>query len=340
MMTSSFLKVTGAVVALLVLVGCGSDESADATSGDSVNTVQSPQTEVSPAPVELDLPTTSINRELFLGLKKPEPVKPEPCPFLSDETALNTAQRSDKLVRRTASNAECYWSQNSGFSVRVKIETLASAKPLRDRAYNLDSPPIFEPQSAPGRNAMVLLDTVWKEKGTPYAMGFEQADKLVTIYVTGLHTDTARLVATATEVAAKLPDAPRLEAQLAGSERYDMCSIWSEDVISTVVGSAVTAVKTDDRCVWKSDDALIDIGLYYGRDFPFDSLIEQGAVDIQDLGVRAIIHRQRAKGSRPAASVLDITLGDEKMVNIKVSESTSESKAVAIALAKNLIGRF
>lgn len=344
---NSRLAVVLPALMLFTLTGCGDEEPAEsaaasggpgAMSGGAGSVPSSDSAK--PTAAKLDLSAATIDRADFLGLNPPKVVEPEPCPFLSDETALKTAKRTEKLLRRNTSNTECYWSRNLGFSIKVSVEPLASAKPLKERAYNLDSPPIFQPQSGPGSNAIVLLDTVWDKAGRPYAMGFEQDNQLITVYVMGLSTDTERLVATANEVAAKLPKAPTVVDHVMNPQRFDLCSVWSQENISAAMGSAATSVKTDDACTWNANDASIAFGLFYGGSFPFDSLIEQGGQEIENLGVRAVVSKQRAKGSQPAASVLDVTLGDDKMINLKVSDSVPNSGSVAIALAQNLVDRL
>lgn len=344
-MTLYYLKRSGAVLALPVAVllnlsGCGSEEPAASASAVVPSSAAQLSATTAPESVQLDLSSDPIDRADFLGLNPPKILEPEPCPFLSDETALNTAKRTDKLVRRNTSNRECYWSRNLGFSIKVSVEPLASAKPLKDRAYNIDSLPIFQAQTGPGSNAMVLLDTVWDKAGRPYAIGFEQDQHLVTIYVTGLNTDIERLLATANEVSEKLPTAPKIVDHVMNPARFDLCSVWSEQSISAALGSAVTVVKADDACTWKSDDAAIQFGLFYGGNFPFDSLIEQGATELENLGVRAVIRKQRKKGSRPSAFVLDVTLGDAKKVTLSISDSVAGSDAIAIALVQNLTSRL
>lgn len=339
-MTSLLLKLSCVAFLAVTVIGCSGDNSDQANSGTPELESADGSNKSVPrksTPVALDLPSTPIDRALFLGLKKAEIAPVGPCPFLSDETALGTAKRSDKLVRRKVSNEECYWSQNLGFSVSVKVEPLADAKPLRDRAYNMDSPPIFDAQPGPGSNALILKDTVWDEEGRPYAMGFEQDGKLVTIYVTGLSTEPARLIATANEVATKLPTAPTIEAQPGQPETFDVCAVWSEATMTAVAGIPVTAVKQSGTCTWKAGDTSISLGVFSSRDFPFDSLIaDRGAREIPDLGTRAtVFHR-----NRNPASVLDVTLGDQRMINIAVSDTVPSSEEVALALAKNVISRF
>ena len=337
--SATVLKVFGALLCLAWLAAC-SDDSSVASGGNLDQPAPNQSRSVSSASVSLELGSYPIDREEFLGLTKRVPAEPEPCPFLSDATALGTAKRSDKLVRRRTSNQECYWSRNLGFSVRVEVEPLANAKPLKDRAYNMDSPPIFQSQPGPGANATVLLDTVWDSSGRPYAMGFEQDNQLVTIYVTGLSTDVERLVTTAKEVAMKLPNAPTIEPGFDEPQRYDLCSLWSAERLGTAVGHRLQAETQSDQCNWVSADASIKLGLYSARDFPFDSLISQGATELPNLGLRAILHQQRQKGSRPAAAVLDMTLSENKMINLQVSRSIANSDAVAVELAKNLSGRL
>jgi len=216
--------------------------------------------------IQLDLKSTSIDKMEFLGLKVPEIKEAAPCPFLSDESAFQIVKRSQNLKRRETSNDKCYWSKNLGFSIKLTIEPLSTAKPVQERAYNLDHPPVLKEQAAPGQNALVLYDTAWG-KEQAYAMSFEQDNKLVMIYVTGLKTDANRLMAAANEVSSKLSSGVALEPQQAESAEFNMCSTWNESEIAVIIGTPVRLTGSKDNCKWEYGTGenlkQISVGIYY-----------------------------------------------------------------------------
>ncbi|MFK7976698.1 MAG: hypothetical protein AB8C02_11205, partial [Halioglobus sp.] len=107
---------------ILGLAGCGGEEQVEAASEANASTAPHNSASASTAPAKLALASDAIDRADFLGLNPPKVMEPEPCPFLSEETALKTAKRTDKLVRRNTSNSECYWSRNLGFSIKVRVD--------------------------------------------------------------------------------------------------------------------------------------------------------------------------------------------------------------------------
>jgi len=177
-----------------------------------------------------ELASTPIPGGWIAGEISPVETKIDPCPFLSDATALAGSKQSTFVLRRNSvSNEKCRWSKNAGMYVSVLIEPLAEAKPNEERFYNLDTPPVLKPQSGPGENAVILYDTAW-DKENPYSMSFDQNDKRVNVWISGLKTDESRLRAIADEVAEKMPNAPRVkEQQVETVSGFDACSIWSEE---------------------------------------------------------------------------------------------------------------
>ena len=176
------------------------------------------------------LPTRAISADDAFGRTPPVLVRPGPCPFLSDETAIATARanRSAPLSRKGVSNTECRWSYSAGFSVIVKVQAVDEATPASERRYNLGSDPLIVRHAGPGENAMVLKDDTW-ETARPYAFGFEQDGRSVSIQVIGLQTSIDQLLATANEVASKLPIAPEVEpSRYEERPALSACSVWDE----------------------------------------------------------------------------------------------------------------
>ncbi|MHA6332816.1 hypothetical protein ACXYL9_03960 [Qipengyuania sp. CAU 1752] len=140
---------------------------------------------------------------------------------------------------RTASNEECVWNRNIGFEIAVTVEPASSATPIAKRLYNLDNPPVIEPQSGPGRNAAVALDPTWKERDPrPYAFGFNLDDNYIFIRTTGVYTSVGQLRTAANEIAAKLPNAPAVSAAATtpAGPAFDVCGIWSEAALRDLFG--------------------------------------------------------------------------------------------------------
>lgn len=184
------------------------------------------------------LPTQAISADDAFGRTPPETVTPGPCPFLSDQTAISTARanRSAPLSRKAVSNTECRWSYNAGFSVTVNVQPVNEATSPSERRYNLGSDPLIERHSGPGENAMLFKDDTW-DTARPYAFGFEQNGKSVSIRVTGLQTSVDQLLATANEVASKLPVAPEVEpSRYEERPALSACSVWDERGLLGVFG--------------------------------------------------------------------------------------------------------
>ena len=325
-----------ALAGLLLLAACGDDESSKQTTEASV---------ASPEPAKsmnLNLRSTPLDKEVYLGFVVPEVKEAAPCPFLSDEVALATVKTNWILKRRETSNEQCYWSKNLGFSIKVTVEPLATAKPVLSRAYNMDSPPVLKQQSAPGNNAVVLYDTTW-DKEQAYAMAFEQNSKLVMIYVTGMSTDAERLSATAREVSDKLPTASIIESPLDKSDAFNMCTTWTESDIGEIIGTPVKATMGDLDCKWETGEGAnlkqIRVTIYGGKTYPWDSVLESGATEVPDVGERGIMEKKRKKGSRPGHVLLN-ALYNEMLVTVSVTDTIADHKAVALALTKNIDERL
>jgi len=291
--------------------------------------------------IQLDLKSTSIDKMEFLGLKVPVIKEAAPCPYLSDQAALAAVKTNWTLKRRQTSIDECYWSKNLGFSIKLTVEPLGTAKPVREQVYNLEHPPVLKEQSAPGQNAVVLYDTAWgKERA--YAVSFEQEKKLVMLYVTGLNTDANRLMAAALEVSSKLSSAAVLEQQ-SESVEFNMCSTWNKSEIETIIGSPIRLNGSKDNCSWELGTGenlrQINIGIFYGKTYPWDSVISDGAIELNGIGERSVIIQQRKKGNKPGSVLLN-TLYNERLVAVSVSDTIDNHKEIAIALSKNINKRF
>lgn len=350
-MTFKKLALWGAAAALMSVAACGSDNASSETTGQADPSAQtaSPAGNAAPEPAaSVALPTTSLNREALFGLVSETIVETAPCPFLSDSTAIATADTNHELLRREVSNEECRWSMNAGFSIRVSVDPLATATPLKDRAYNLDTPPVLKDQPGPGEGAVILYDTAW-DKERPYAMGFEQGDQLVEIFVTGMETDPARLTATAEEVAAKLPTAPTIERQYREVRpALDFCSIWSKESLGSLIG---VAAEEDLRsspygragCKWDSgygDTARsVTLARYKQGDTNLDKILEMGGETISGLGDRAVVLTRGPSDGYAGDTAIWVDIEDQQF-NLTLSGTVADHPGVAETLMRNLFSRI
>ena len=331
------------LVGLMLLTACGQSESINSeTETKPINQVEVNTKSVTPA--TLDLATSFLNKPAFLGLLDQEVKGAAPCPFLSDEAATASVKTDWELKLRESSNNHCYWSKNAGFSIKLSIEPLATAKLVSERAYNMDSPPVLKPQPAPGNNATILYDTTW-DKELAYAMSFEQDEKLVMIYVTGLKTDAQRLTTAAKEVASKLSNTLTETANESTTGPFDMCSTWSESQMTALVGSPLKVTPDKNMCNWETGTGAnfkqIKVGIYYGKNHPWESLLEyRGSKDIPGIGERSILMKNRKKAEGWPANVTVSTLYNELLVSVSVSDSIDNNEAVVLELAKNIDSRF
>lgn len=345
-MTHTHIKAKQALALLgfLLVAACSNEEP---TSEKDTATIGKVEKTTSTATVEtelfaeVDLLSTSLEKSAFLGLKIPEVKEAVPCPYLSDEAATAVSSKDFQLKRRKTSNKRCYWSKNQGFSVELTVEPLATAKPIKDRVYNLESPPVLKDQPAPGSNAVVLYDTTW-DKELAYAIAFEKDNQLVMLKVTGMPTDAALLTAAAEEVSNKLSTAAVITEQ-ASSGTFDMCATWAANDIEKIIGSAVNITSGNLDCKWEAAASeelkQIRVTIYSGKSYPWDSLLERGAREIPNLGERSLIETKRKKSKMPGHLLLNV-LYEQTLVTITVTNNIPNYEALAVALAKNIDSRF
>lgn len=331
-----------ALAGFLLLAACGDDGSSKQTAEASAASPQpaNPEPEKS---VSLNLRSTPLDKKVYLGIVIPEVEEAAPCPFLSDEAAFASVKTNWILKRRETSNQQCYWSKNLGFSIKVTVEPLATAKPVQSRAYNMDSPPVLKQQPAPGNNAVVLYDTTW-DKEQAYAMAFEQDSKLVMIYVTGMETDAERLSAAAKEVSAKLATAAIIDSPQDNAGAFNICTTWAESEIAEIIGTPVKATMGKLDCKWETGEGAnlkqVRVTIYGGKTYPWESVLEQrGSTEVPDVGERGIMEKKRKRSNMPGHVLLN-ALYDEKLVTVSVTDTIADYKAVALALSKNIDKRL
>ncbi len=291
---------------------------------------------------QLNLSTAPISRPMFLGQIEPEIQAAAPCPFLSDEDAMAIIKSKRELKRRNTSNEQCYWSMNAGFSIKLTLEPLATAKPVQERSYNIDSPPVLKSQPGPGINASVLYDTVW-DKEQPYAMSFEQGQQLVMLYVTGMATDAELLTTAPHIVSDHIRTGAAIVAQADATDEFNLCSTWTDTEIAAIIGSPLEVNAGKLECKWSSgsgdDLKQIGVNVSYGKNHTWDYLREIGGVDVAGIGEGAMLNKMRKKGNRPGHVVVK-ALYAESLVNVSVTDNIADFNGVAVALANNIGSRF
>lgn len=297
---------------------------------------------------DITLPTAPLDRDALFGLVSETIVETAPCPFLSDTTAVATAETDYELLRREVSNEECRWSKNAGFSVIVSVAPVATATRLKDRAYNLETPPVVKEQPGPGEAAVILYDTAW-ETERPYAMGFEQGDALVTIFVTGLETDPVRLTATAQEIATKLPTAPTIERQYREIlPAFEFCATWPDESVGSLTGMTAedglySAAYGKAGCKWSSgygaNEKAVTLARYKQGDTKLDRMLELGGETISGLGDGAVILTRAAGDGYAGDTAIWVDVEDHQF-NLTLSGTIPDHAAVAETLIRNLFSRI
>lgn len=352
-MTLKNIALWGSLAATMSIAACGSESpAAGAANPADQSTLQAATTSESPATSQsapsTALTTTPLDRQALLGVVSETIVETAPCPFLSDSTAIATAETNYELIRREVSNEACRWSRNSGFSIRVAVAPIATATPLKDRAYNIDTPPVLKPQPGPGTNAVILYDTAW-DKELPYAMGFEQGDKLIEIFVTGLETDEARLTATAEEVAAKLPTAPAIEQQYREVQpALDYCTVWSDESLGALIGTTTedgmrSAVYGQTGCKWTAgfgaNAKSVTVARYKQGDTKLSKILELGGQTLANLGDEAVILTRPPADGYAGDSAIWVEVGDQQL-NLTISGTIPDHANVAKTLMENILSRI
>lgn len=354
-MTSRRLALWSAMAALMSLAACGGETAergaADAADESAPETSQSTSdAEASAAqPVaSVTLPTALLDREALLGRVEDVVVETAPCPFLTDSTAIATADTNRELLRREVSNEACRWSMNAGFSIRVSVESVTTATPMKDRAYNLDTPPVLKEQAGPGENAVILYDTAWDNE-RPYAMGFEQDDKLVEIFVTGMETDSARLTTTAEEVAAMLPTAPEIAQQYREIRpALDFCAIWSDESVGSLIGATMdeslySGPYGQSGCKWDTgiggNTKNMTLARYSKGDTNLDKMMELGGRTVSGLGDRGVILTRPPTDDYAGDTAIWVELEDQQF-NLVLSGTIPDHAIAAEILMSNLLSRI
>jgi len=353
-MTYRTFSLGTALATVLTLSACGGGDAPSTNTNPQPSQATSGQSTISanePAPTattDAPLSTSALSKATLLGEIADTVVETAPCPFLTDETAKATAKTDYTLIRREVSNETCRWSKNAGFSIRISIESVTTAKPFSERVYNLEVPPVLKPQAGPGANAVILYDTAW-DKERAYAMGFEQDSKLIEIFVTGMATDETRLTRTAQEVAEKLPTAPAIEHQYREVKpAFEFCSIWSDASIANIMGASAedglySQAYGKAGCKWSAGYGETAKALTFARykkgDTNLEKMIELGGKEIEALGERSVILPRGPSDGFSGDAAMWVVLSDQQF-SLTVSGAGIDHADTAQSLMNNFVGRL
>ena len=332
---------------IIGLAACGSDKTTenDDTSAADENAVASKSTPKSDKSASLTM--TPISFADATG-ENSEMVEVGPCPFLSDETAKASVRTSSEISRREVSNSLCRWAYNAGFAIEVTIEDLASARPIKERLYNIGVETVIEPQDGPGTNAAVINDTAWN-KNIPFAYSFEKDGKLIFIRYTGFKTNPEIMRPAAVEIARRMSTAPKIEPQRRHlTEPFKPCDVWTNEDLKTAFGAGDTATiapgaRGIHSCSWKiyedgkagSRSAALNIyKSKSGEKAPYEY---EGH---ETYSANNETHYLRKAPSNFGLFVHVITPRPEGLVYVTVSDPERDPTSVAKKLQNNLLSRM
>ncbi len=188
----------------LTLTACG-DSSTDV--GDTPST----QNAVMDSNVQTaELPMEPINlAEAYAPLTAESRSVPV-CPWLSDASAaaaVDVVMTDKPMVRRAVTSNECKWNVNIGFALSIRAAPLADAGSPSAITYNMDIPPVLQPQDGPGSEAVAILDPTWDaDNPRPFGFVFNADNRQFRIITTGVKTSIDRLRAVADEIVGCITD--------------------------------------------------------------------------------------------------------------------------------------
>jgi hypothetical protein len=340
------------VLSLAVLgTGCG-DPSGASDAGTADNVLSSSDhnqkalnasDETQPASLTL----TPLDADAVFGRLEPVEAPTGPCPWLSDETALGAIETQKTFIRREVSNQACIWNYNSGFEISVRVESVGNAKPVAERVYNFDNPPELRPQSGPGTNATLLLDTTWKQYDPrPYAYAFEQSDELIFIRTTGVKTSLEGLRAVAEEIAESRPGVPSIERQTHSIlPAFDPCTVWTDSEVAALidVDSHHSSRRSGHNCIYavtpKSGTETIEVqtNFFKGDTTNFEKMAAKGFEDVSGFQVPALI-KHEDYGRQKSTNLF--ALHPEGIVGVTVLGPGPDYDDIAETYIKNLLQRL
>ncbi len=228
--------VSPALGALLVLTltACGD------SSPDIDDSLSAHDTAVAGSATMTKLPTAAINlanaQAPLTAAAQPLPV----CPWLSDASAnaaVVNVMTSEPMERRVVKSDECKWNVNMGFAISIRSVPLAEAVSPSSVKYNMDNPPVLEPQDGPGSDAVALLDATWDaDKPRPFAFVFNADNRQFKITTTGVKTSVDQLRAVADEVVGALATAAPIVEVKDAEPTLDPCVYDGATIVALFSG--------------------------------------------------------------------------------------------------------
>lgn len=233
------LRIVATVTATLLaltLTACGGDSNdvADTPSAQSAVSGGDAQT--------VELPMDPINlSEAYAPLSaqaRPVPV----CPWLSDASAaaaVDVVMTDKPMVRRAVTAEECKWNVNIGFAFSIRSASLADALSPSEITYNMDIPPVVQPQDGPGSDAVALLDPTWDaDNPRPFGFVFNADNRQFRISTTGVKTSVDRMRAVADEIVGALPTAGPVVETANAEPTLDPCVYEIATIVALFNGQA------------------------------------------------------------------------------------------------------
>jgi hypothetical protein len=226
---------------VVILTACGDS----ATNDGNTPPTQNKTTEKSP--VATSLPTSAIDLAQAYAPQAAASQTLPVCPWLSDASANNAVDNvmtSEPMVRRAVTHDECKWNVNMGFAFNIRATPLAEAADPNTIQYNMDTPPVLEPQKGPGDNAVAILDPTWNaDNPRPFAFVFNADDRQFRITTTGVKTSIDRLRAVADEIVGALSNTNSATVAEKKEPTLDPC-VYEGATIAALFGGTVSEALT------------------------------------------------------------------------------------------------
>lgn len=253
------------------------------------------------------------------------------------------------MVRRAVTADECRWNVNIGMAFSIRAVPVSEAIDPNSVNYNMDNPPVLEPQDGPGSDAVALLDPTWDaDNPRPFAYVFTADNRQFKITTTGVRTSIDRLRAVADEIAAALLAATPVEEASVPEPTLDAC-VYPEAVIVALFGGTAGDALTQEpnmptsscRYQGSAGRTRIEFTMTFGGDplvppdnmDPEYTLIDSFGADVymKDTSSTAGYKRSRRvyQIARPGGRIrLDLTVSEEDF-----------PEAVIGQILRNLIAR-
>ncbi|MGB5398079.1 MAG: hypothetical protein WBN96_13090 [Gammaproteobacteria bacterium] len=335
------------ILLALALTACGDDSSTDAGNTPSTqNAVMDSNAQTAELPVE------PINLAMAYAPLTAQPRSVPVCPWLSDASAaaaVDVVMTDKPMVRRAVTANECKWNVNIGFALSVRAVPLADAGSASAITYNMDNPPVLQPQDGPGSAAVAILDPTWNaEKPRPFGFVFNADNRQFRIITTGVKTSIDRLRAVADEIVAALPTAAAVVEARDAEPTLDPCVYEGASVAVLFNGQTGEAFTQKPylpastcRYAGYAGNTRIDLSIAFKGD-PLDppDKLDPAYTRIDGFGTDVYMKdMSRSAGYGSSSRAYQIARpGGQIRVDLKVTEETFPADTAAMIL-NNLIAR-